>query len=407
MEIEKKIVLRIYICLIALILIDPLLKNFISNTTFLRSCELICYIIIMFSEWKLYLRKGLVWPRGGTLFLYVLLSAIMIGIIVRGNWDGLSMKDVLLKVVSQTKGWILPIILMPLPNRKYFSLIIKILYKASLFIVPLWFFSMSELVPGTYKGEHIGAFLGFFSAFLLGLPAFFSKRQRYVTIIIWSVYFLLMMLNARRNASFTLAIYAFIAYLFSILHNIKKYPVKYFIICCCSILALLIVYLNLDSLTSGIFSNMSKRASENTRSGVEELFFLDFANSPVEDWIWGRGMDGGYYQEVVNEDTGEISDKRQGIETGYLTMMLKGGLAYDVVVVLMMLAALHGVFRKDNDIIIKYISVILITYFLDMYTTNPVVDYGVRSILFWFIISVLLQDKNYNYGNTNYICTQG
>ena len=156
-----------------------------------------------------------------------------------------------------------------------------------------------------------------------------------------------------------------------------------------------------------MFSNMSKRASENTRSGVEELFFLDFAKSPVEDWIWGRGMDGGYYQEVVNEDTGEISDKRQGIETGYLTMMLKGGLAYDVVVVLMMLAALHGVFRKDNDIIIKYISVILITYFLDMYTTNPVVDYGVRSILFWFIISVLLQDKIYNYGNTNYICTQG
>lgn len=67
MEIEKKIVLRIYICLIALILIDPLLKNFISNTTFLRSCELICYIIIMFSEWKLYLHKGLVWPRGGNI----------------------------------------------------------------------------------------------------------------------------------------------------------------------------------------------------------------------------------------------------------------------------------------------------------------------------------------------------
>lgn len=64
---ERRLVIRIYICLLALILIDPLLKNFISNTTVLRSCELICYIIIMFSEWKLYLHKGLVWPRGGNI----------------------------------------------------------------------------------------------------------------------------------------------------------------------------------------------------------------------------------------------------------------------------------------------------------------------------------------------------
>ena len=87
-------------------------------------------------------------------------------------------------------------------------------------------------------------------------------------------------------------------------------------------------------------------------------------------------------------------------------MMLKGGLLYDFVVVLLMIVVLCGAFRKENDKAIKYIAVILITYFLDMYTTNPVVDYGVRSILFWFIISVLIQNKNYKYGNSNYICTQ-
>lgn len=156
-----------------------------------------------------------------------------------------------------------------------------------------------------------------------------------------------------------------------------------------------------------MFHNLSQRATEDTRSGVEELFFEDFDKSPVEDWIFGRGMDGSYYQPVKNELTGEIINYRQGIETGYLTMMLKGGLLYDLVVILMMMVALHGAFRKENDVSIKYIAAILITYFLDMYTTNPVVDYGVRSILFWFIISVLLQDKIYNYGNTNYICTQG
>ena len=364
---ERKLVLRIYVCLIGLIIINPLFSNFISNTTILRSIELILLLLAILTNAKLYKKKMLQFPHGICKILYVALVAIMLGIIFRGEWD-LSLKDFLLKIIGETKGWLLPIILIPLPNKKYFDDIVKIFFKASLFIIPLWVINISDLVQiGTYKAEGIGVYLGFFSAFLLGLLPLFKSWQRKWILFIWGIYFLLMLLNARRNASLTLAIYAIIAYLFSILHNIKKHPVKYFILCCCSILTLLIVNLNLDSLASGMFSNMSKRATEDTRSGVEELFFLDFAKSPVEDWIWGRGMDGGYYQEVVNEDTGEISDKRQGIETGYLTMMLKGGLVYDVVVVLMMLTTLHGAFRKDNDIAIKYISVILISYFLDMY----------------------------------------
>lgn len=402
---ERKLVLRIYICLLALILIAPLLGKFVTNTTILRSCELVCYIISIASVWKLYLQKCLIFPRGWTLLLFFLLCAIMTGVILRGEWGGLNTKDFLLKVVSNTKGWLLPMLLLPLPNMKYFQPITKLFFKASLFIFPLWLFSMSDLVQvGTYKGEGIGVYLGFFSAFLLGLSPLFKKKQKYITLLIWGVYFLLMMLNARRNASFSLAVYALIAYVFSILHNIKKHPAKYIVICCFSIITTLVMYLNFDNLSSGIFSNMSKRASEDTRSGVEELFFLDFAKSPVEDWIFGRGMDGGYYQIVKNEETGEETDNRQGIETGYLTMMLKGGLVYDFVVVIMMITALHGAFRKENDVAIKFIATILITYFLDMYTTNPVVDFGVRSILFWFIISVLIQNKNCKHGNTNYIC---
>lgn len=403
---ERKLVLRIYICLIGLIIINPLFKSFISNTTFLNTCELFCLIIAIYSEWKLFSKKMLILPKGITGLLFFLLCAIMIGIIVRGDWQGLGLKDFMLKVLVKSKGWLLPMLLIPLPNRRYFKDIIRIFFKSSLIIFPLWFLCRSELVQaGTYKGEHVGVFLGFFSAFLLGLPKFFTKKQKYITVLIWAIYFLLMLLNARRNASLTLAIYAFIAYVFSILNNIKKHPLKYSIICNFSVIAILFIYLNSANLASGIFRNLANRATEDTRSGVEELFFMDFAKSPVEDWIFGRGMDGGYYQIVKNEETGEINDSRQGIETGYLTMMLKGGLLYDFVVVLLMIVVLCGTFRKENDKTIKYIAVILITYFLDMYTTNPVVDYGVRSILFWFIISVLIQNKNYKNGYTNYICT--
>lgn len=403
---ERKLVLRIYFCLIGQIIIDPLFKNIIANTSILRTAELFCIIIAIYSEWKLFSKKMLIFPRRIMGLLFFLLCAIMIGIIVRGEWQELGLKDFMLKVLT-SRGWLLPMLLIPLPNKKYFIDIARIFFKSSIIIFPLWFLYRSELVQaGTFKGEHIGVFLGFFSAFLLGLPNFFTKKQRYITVLIWSIYFLLMLLNARRNASFTLAIYAFVAYVFSIFHNFKKHAVKSFIICGFSVIAILFVNLNWTNLTSGVFHNMSNRATEDSRSGVEELFFMDFVSSPVQDWIFGRGMDGGYYQIVKNEETGEINDNRQGIETGYLTMMLKGGLVYDFVVVLMMIIALHGSFRKENDVSIKYVAVILITYFLDMYTTNPVVDYGVRSILFWFIMSILIQNKNHKYGYPNNICTQ-
>ena len=51
-------------------------------------------------------------------------------------------------------------------------------------------------------------------------------------------------------------------------------------------------------------------------------------------------MDGGYLQEVVNEQTGEISDRREIIETGYLNMILKGGILYVGIILLMMFYAI-------------------------------------------------------------------
>lgn len=245
----------------------------------------------------------------------------------------------------------------------------------------------------TYKGEHIGAYLPFLSAFLLGFLPLFKKKQKFLIIAIWGIYFLLMLLNARRNVSLTMALYAFTAYASSILHNIKRHPAKYIFVCVFTLISLLFLQINAYKLASGTFNNIAHRGMEDSRSQVEILFFLDFSHSPISDWVCGRGMDGGYAQAVTNEETGETTYNRKIIETGYLNMMLKGGILYDLIVIMLMLATLKGIFKKDNPIYIKYSGVILITYFLDMYTTNPICDYTPRSILFWFLISYLLQFK--------------
>lgn len=385
---EFRYVKRIYALLFAMILINPLLSNIITITTVLRSMELLSFIGIFYYEYKLYKGRCLRNLSGYEKSLFILLFVISIGIIFRGQWPT-SPNGFFLHILTTTT-YLLPFIILKLPNEKYFKELLNLFFKISLWVIPLWIMNYSDLIQvGTYKAEGIGSYLPFISAFLLGLSAYFTKRQRNINIVIWATFFMLMMMNARRNVSFSLLLYAVIAYVLISLSSLKKNTAKTIIIYLFSILTGLILLLNFDSLTSGVFNNMANRAHEDTRSGVEELFFMDFSNAPVSDWVFGRGMDGSYYQSMRNEETGEIIDYRNGIETGYLNMMLKGGIIYDVVIILIMILAIKRGFKK-RDIVCRYISIILFTYFIDLYTTNPVCTFSVRSILFWFIVSILL-----------------
>ena len=390
---ERKYVLRIYKLLLAILLINPLFTKFIANTTVLRSAELLCLLTILYYEIKLYRKELYRKFHGYEKLLYALLFAVTLSIIVRGDWPPPTSKSFYLHAVSRLPQYLLPFLLIPLNNEKYKKDILLLFYKASLFVIPLWMLDVGNLVQvGTYKAEGIGVLLPFFSAFLLGCVQYLNKRQRLITLALWAIFFLLMMLNARRNVSFSLAMYAIIGYLFYSWDSLKKNSGRFFMMSLFAILLSLILILKFDNLASGTFKNMASRAKQDTRSGVEELFFADFATSPITDWIFGRGMDGGYYQITKDEKTGEISDNRPVIETGYLNMVLKGGIIYDVVVILMMLLAIKRGFAK-KDKISSFVSVILLTYFIDLYTTNPVCIFSVRSIIFWFCVSITLSKK--------------
>lgn len=390
---ELKLIKRTYNLIFALVIINPLLSPIINNTTILRVLELLALIGAIYTVLQMKNRNMTICLKSYERFLYFTFAAIAISVVWRGDWN-LGPKDFFLKVLS-AKLWIIPFLLYVLPNRRNFDAILNVFFNAALFIFPIWLLNIGNLVqPGTYKGEGIGVFLPFLCAFLLGLQDKFTKKQRFIIICIWLVYFILMMLNARRNVSFTLALYAFIAYCFSLKYNYSRNPRKFILTLLLSVTTFTLLFSQFSNLSSGLFKNMSNRADEDTRSGVEELFFIDFMNSPESDWIFGRGIDGSYMQIVKDKETGDISDRRSGIETGYLDMMLKGGLIYDLIIILFMFYALKGAFSKQNSLHIKYIAIILLTYFIDLYTTNPVNTFSPRSILFWFIISVLIQNKN-------------
>lgn len=391
---ERSYVLMVYKLLLAMIIIAPLFGKFVPNTTILRFTELLCWFGAIFYAFRISRLKACARYGGFTKFLYVLLTIISAGIVVRADSPA-NVKDWGLFFVNGfgLPVYVVPIILLMLPNRKYFRDIVRLFFKVSLFVLPIWVLNASDLVQDDYKGEGIGVFLPFFSAFLLALSGLFSKKERMLTLFIWGMYLFLMLLNARRNVTFTLVLYGIFSYLMTLLDDWKRHPAKVFMIITGSILGLLLLQLNMDNLTSGAFKRMSNRATEDSRSGVEELFFVDFASSPAEDWFFGRGMDGGYYQIMKDEDTGEVSDNRKVIETGYLHMILKGGLVYALCIVLIIFNAI-GCARRDKDVIVsRYFVMVMLSYLIDLYTTAPICSYMPRTIIFWFVVGVMTQKR--------------
>ena len=93
----------------------------------------------------------------------------------------------------------------------------------------------------------------------------------------------------------------------------------------------------------------------------------------------------------------EVSDNRKGIETGYLHLVLKGGLVYAVCIVLIILNAI-GRARRDKDVVVsRYFIMVMLSYLIDLYTTAPICSYMPRTVIFWFVISVMTQRKGERY----------
>lgn len=392
--IERKNVKRIYKLIFLYIIISQFVDDYLNYSTLFRIIQLLSLFFCIFYSFKFYRNGSLLGYGKSVRKIICIFFLLSLEIILRGDFSS-SLSDSGLLIVKVVSVYILPFLIIPLPSNKYFFDILHLFYKASLFVFPVWIIYHTDLIQtgaNAYMSESIGQLLPFFSAFLLGYIKYFKKKEKLIIFTIYIIYLILMLLNARRNVTFSLLLYAFIAYIFYLRHSFKKNIARYVFIVLVTLFSFLILLLNFDSLSKGTFSNMTSRINEDTRSGVETFFFRDFMNSSVSDWIIGRGMSGSYAQTVINRETGEISARRTSIETGYLNMMMKGGIIYIIIVLILLLKSVKKALLYGNDDY-KYLGVILLTYLIDLYTTNPVCAFSVRSVIFWFSISCCLQNK--------------
>ena len=388
---EELLVMGVYAFIALRLASEQLLGPFLSPTL-MRLAELACSGAMFLCVFGLFLLGATARYRGWQWVLIAVFFIDSMAIVARGEL-GVGMKALLTDKFNGLDAFLaysLPFVILSLPNRKYFRSILEVLFLSVLLVLPIWLLNAKHLVREEYLGEAIGVYLPFYCTVLFLFRRAVSRRKKMILYGIYFIYLLLMVLNARRNMIVSLVLYFAIAFVIGNL-SLFKANRKLVLGGIAGLFALVMVGVaSWQSLSGTVFSRLLDRATDDTRSNVELLFLIDMSSAPLSDWVFGRGMDGSYFQMVQDSENMEVTYDRKVVETGYLHMILKGGLFY-VMLVLLFLFSAFRCGRKSGKPLVRGMAWFLPVYLLDMYMTAPLSYFSVRAVIFWLIVSVSYQ----------------
>lgn len=265
----------------------------------------------------------------------------------------------------------------------------KLFYKWSSIITVAYailvVFNLNELIStsfllsqGVDVEKEVWSISTIFSVFSAPLVIFLQrdivpKRTWYLAVFNFIVVFFVAIINARRSSVFGISLVLFFAF-------IKDKRNRW-------ISAIAFIFLILSMYESGMLDFFISRVGQDSRSMVIDNFYEDMDS---KSWIIGRGAAGTYFDSLgVFQD---IDGKRSEIETGYLHLILKGGILYMVTYVLALAyAAYLGVFRSKNSFVHSFGIIIFISLL-------ELIPYGIptwnfKYLSIWMGVAICLNNR--------------
>ena len=227
-------------------------------------------------------------------------------------------------------------------------------------VIGLEHFSNSE------KNEYTVEMFNFFNLLtsliaplvLFLMKDFISKKDWGYATINFIVALLVALIAGRRSSSFAY-ILVFIASYFVVFRKSTSAT-----IITLALTAICVVLM----FQTGLLDFFISKIDYDSRSGVVENFYADM---DTYTWIFGRGALGTYYDP--NPIFEHINGIRSEIETGYLNMILKGGIIYLALYILVLFKAFYkGYFKTNNDFTKAFACICLITII-------ELIPYGIQS----------------------------
>lgn len=385
---NRKLVIAIYSLMSLRILVDPLFGMFLS-TTLVRMMELVVLFAIVVCFLMLYHRGALYRFNFAQTSLLGLFGLYSLFIVARGDFSG-GLKEIFFAINGDERAlpYLMPFVILLLPNRRYSKEILNVFYWSAMLSFPLWLVNAGQLVQPLFYGEKVAAYFPYFAAFMLCFWSKLPPHRRLAMLAVYAIYLVLMIMNARRNVVASMLLYGVVAFVTNFKWNTENFTK----IVIPAIILIAVGILNFPLLKDTVLKNFIERMGEDTRSNVEMFMLADFATSPVSDTIFGRGMDGTYFQENFVVDGEDLDDDRSGVETGYLNFVLKGGVIYAVLLVIISIVCIVRGFIKSNAIP-RALPLLLVVFLLDFYMSTPICFMGAKLIIYWFSVACCLQKR--------------
>ena len=146
----------------------------------------------------------------------------------------------------------------------------------------------------------------------------------------------------------------------------------------------------MDSLLEKSFGGReySGQFAETGREGIEASMVNDFNNHPL-DWVIGRGGNGSY------ADNSEISinGRRSSMEWGYLYLILKGGVIYLIMTIIIFARAMYFGLFKSKNLLSKSMGISCGLFLIGFASTGCEPNFCLDYLLFWMYAGWLEDPK--------------
>jgi hypothetical protein len=205
-----------------------------------------------------------------------------------------------------------------------------------------------------------------------------------LVVFLISLYFALY--RARRGMIFTCTtiLISFVGFYFAYAKK-KVVPIGGIVIVAASIA----IYFSVHGMPS-MMQFLAERGDEDTRTGVEEYFYADMSTA---DMIFGRGINGKYYCPTVENVLDNAGDgMRNNIETGYLNIILKGGLISLVLMAMILVPAVYLGFFKSRNLLAKASAIWILLWILYQYPLIGVA-FSLHYITIWICVGICYSAK--------------
>ena len=224
--------------------------------------------------------------------------------------------------------------------------------------------------------------LGISSGFLLLTLLYHSNKRKIFAIIIILLTLFFAIVRARRGLILMTSTAIFFSVILYFLTTRKKIIFTYVAILLISIVAITASYYMYKIKESQIFGFILERGKEDSRTNVELYFYDDMK---TDDWILGRGINGEYFCPEIQVDL--PTNYRSVIETGYLQIILNGGLISLFIFLLISIPAfIKGLFYSKNTLS-KAAALWIFFALISLYPAT-VATFSLRYILVWISIGI-------------------